>query len=267
MIEVKENKYHFLHADSSLVKLEEPVDVVITSPPYNMNKTYDVCDDKLSERDYFTMLLKVFRNMLKHSHHDTNFFVNIGYSNKNPLLPLRLPLYFKKYLNLHLINTIMWTKSITIPGERSFGHFQPLTSERYLNNNFEYIFHFSVNENVKIDKLGNGVPYEDKSNTERFSGNTLRDQGNVWFIPYKTVNKQTEKLTENPCTFPTEIPLRCIRMCKDVKVVIDPFCGGSGATAIASKELKKDCYSIDLSEQYIKDSIKSFQKKNRPEIF
>jgi site-specific DNA-methyltransferase (adenine-specific) len=39
----------------------------------------------------------------------------------------------------------------------SIGHFKPITSERYLTDVQEYIFHFTKTENVKIDKLAIGV--------------------------------------------------------------------------------------------------------------
>jgi hypothetical protein len=44
----------------------------------------------------------------------------------------------------------------------SIGHFKPITSERYLTDVQEYIFHFTKTENVKIDKLAIGVKYQDQ---------------------------------------------------------------------------------------------------------
>jgi hypothetical protein len=44
----------------------------------------------------------------------------------------------------------------------SHGHFKPITSERYLTDVQEYIFHFTKTENVKIDKLAIGVKYQDQ---------------------------------------------------------------------------------------------------------
>jgi site-specific DNA-methyltransferase (adenine-specific) len=39
-------------------------------------------------------------------------------------------------------------------------------SPRYLNNLYEYVFHFTKTGNVKLDKLAEDVrvPYQDKSN-------------------------------------------------------------------------------------------------------
>ena len=53
-------------------------------------------------------------------------------------------------------------------GSFSIGHFKPIPSNRYLNNFYEFIFHFTKKGDVKLDKLAIGVPYQDKSNVRRW---------------------------------------------------------------------------------------------------
>lgn len=73
----------------------------------------------------------------------------------------------------------------------SIGHFKPIVSDRYLSDLHEYIFHFTKNGNVKLEKLKIGVTYQDKTNIGRWKTATRdrRDRGNVWFIPYPTVQE------------------------------------------------------------------------------
>jgi len=64
----------------------------------------------------------------------------------------------------------------------------------------------------------------------------------IWTIPQ-------EKGNEHPAPFPVEIPKRCIES-TNTKVVLDPFMG-SGTTAIAAKMCRIDWIGIEISEEYL----------------
>lgn len=77
-----------------------------------------------------------------------------------------------------LQNTIIWVKSISISNANldnnpntikdfSVGHFKPIPSDKYLNNCYEFIYHFTKKGDIRLDKLAIGVPYKDKSNIKR----------------------------------------------------------------------------------------------------
>ena len=146
-----------------------------------------------------------------------------------------------------LQNTIIWVKSISFEKEdigksnvleaSSVGHFKPVSSAAYLANCHEFIFHFVASNTIKLDKLGIGVPYQDKSNIGRYSDHDLRDRGNVWFIPYETITNKSER-GYHPSPFPVKLPEMCIRLhgIKPDMVVCDPFMG-IGTTAMACRNL------------------------------
>jgi site-specific DNA-methyltransferase (adenine-specific) len=153
--------------------------------------------------------------------------------------------------NLKLQNTIHWIKSIAIPEEKiSVGHFKPVNSKRFLNNCHEYIFHFTKNKDVELNKLAIGVPYADKSNIGRWKSvkEDLRDRGNVWYIPYKTVRSEKE----HPAMFPEGLPEMCIKLhgYSNNTVVLDPFLG-AGTTCIVAKRLSCNYLGFDTDEKYI----------------
>jgi len=66
--------------------------------------------------------------------------------------------------------------------------------------------------------------------------------GDVWSIPQDSNNP-------HPAPFPIEIPLRCIEA-TDAKVVLDPFMG-SGTTAIAAEILGREWIGFEVSEEYV----------------
>ena len=76
------------------------------------------------------------------------------------------------------------------------------TSPRFLNRTWEHLFHFTKGGDVPIDRLAIGVPYADKGNIERFDRDAdLRCRGNVWLLPYETINDSAKQRGRHPATF------------------------------------------------------------------
>jgi site-specific DNA-methyltransferase (adenine-specific) len=226
-------------------------DVVVTSPPYNIGINYASYDDRLDQSEYLQWLEAVFREIKRVMKDDGSFFLNVGNQNKHPWLTVEILSIARPLFNLQ--NNIMWAKSISI-GDDSVGHFKPISSPRYLNNNHESIFHLTKTGSVAIDRLAVGVPFKDKSNIARFGGEGRADKrcaGNIWFIPYKTVQSKTEKFN-HPAAYPVELAERCIKLHGGENLtVLDPFLG-SGTTLVAAKNLGHGGIGIELDEGYAK---------------
>lgn len=230
---------------------ENSVDIIITSPPYNIGVAYNSHKDNLPFDEYLKWMDnfgKACKRILKPN---GSLFFNIGDKSSDELKAFEVA---KKvnHENLMLQNTIHWIKSISIPEKDiSIGHFKPVNSKRYLNNCHEYIFHFTKNKDVELDKLAIGVPYMDKTNIGRWKSvkNDLRDRGNTWHISYETV--QSEK--EHPASFPKRLPEMCIKLHGYNKktIVLDPFLG-SGTTCVVAKELGCQYIGFDIDDKYLK---------------
>jgi site-specific DNA-methyltransferase (adenine-specific) len=230
---------------------EQEIDVVITSPPYNLGKKYSSYNDKIPFNNYINWMNDFGKTIYKILKSDGSFFLNIGYQNLQPSTPFILVQKLTEYFKLQ--NTIIWTKSITVNSE-SYGHFIPNNSNRYLNNIFEYVFHFTKDGSKTIDRNSIGVPYKDKRNIERFENNKnkgdVRCGGNVWFIPHKTVKSKEEKFN-HPTSFPDELVRRCILLngYDDNTKVLDPFMG-VGTTLKACVGLNINGIGIDVDKNY-----------------
>ncbi len=209
----------------------DSVDVVVTSPPYNLDIAYSSFRDDAPREaflDWCEQWCAEVRRVLKP---DGSFFLNVGAAPANPWFPHEVVLRLRKLFVLQ--NTLHWVKSITIQpknaAEISAGHFKPLNSKRYINDCHEYIFHLTRNGDTPLDRLGVGVAYMDKSNIARWGhtgGKDKRCRGNNWFIPYKTiVSREGER--PHPATFPAQLAEWCIRVhgMRDGLVVMDPFLG------------------------------------------
>ena len=224
------------------------VDVVVTSPPYNLGIAYAGYDDRMSEAHYLDWMMHVAEEIRRVMKPNASFFLNVSGSSSRPWLPFELLVRMRR--QFHLQNHITWVKSITTSKDTS-GHFKPIGGERFLHHNHEHVFHLTLSGKVKLDRLAVGVPYKDKSNiARRGHERDLRCRGNTWFIPYQTVQRRSQKFN-HPGTFPVDLPRWCIRLhgVRDA-VVLDPF-AGTGTTLVAA-EMERACgVGIEMDRSYV----------------
>jgi site-specific DNA-methyltransferase (adenine-specific) len=220
----------------------QSVDVVVTSPPYNLDIAYAKYDDDKPLEEYLDWTLrwvKAVRRVLKT---EGSLFLNLGGCPSAPMLPHFVVTWITTENLFQLQNTIHWIKSISLQRDGewiSVGHFKPLNSKRYVNDVHEYVFHLTPTGNTPVDRLAVGVPYADKSNISRWGhtqGKDKRCRGNSWFIPYKTIQNR-EGQRPHPATFPKQLAENCIKLHgqRSDLVVCDPF-NGIGHTALAAVE-------------------------------
>ncbi|MDB6155592.1 MAG: Methyltransferase [Chthoniobacteraceae bacterium] len=218
----------------------ESVDVVVTSPPYNLNIGYRSYADDSPRAEYLNWCAQWAEQIKRLLKPEGSFFLNVGASPANPLLPHELVLKLQPYFTLQ--NTLHWIKSITVQPRRepelSVGHFKPINSKRFITDCHEYLFHLTRSGNVQLDRLAVGVEYSDKSNVTRWGhteGRDRRCRGNNWFIPYETINSR-DKNRPHPATFPVQLAEQCIRLhgVRPGLTMMDPFLG-IGHSALAAK--------------------------------
>src|SRR5881398_1070752 len=265
---------------------DQHLDLVVTSPPYNLGVRYRKFYDRQDRRLYLNWCAEwaaQIRRILKPS---GSLFLNIGSAPSNPMLPHEIVIELRDLLVLQ--NTIHWIKSVSIQDRscsrrhvgdathtrqthsggashreaatavRSYGHFKPINSKRFLNDCHEYIFHFTKTGHVEMDRLALGVPYQDKSNISRWShtrGSDLRCRGNTWFIPYETIQSRAKE-RPHPATFPVQLAEWCIKLhgLSRVQTMLDPFLGiGNSAVAAQNCGVPK-FIGFEIDENYLAEA-------------
>src|SRR5438105_9757198 len=134
---------------------EAHVDLVVTSPPYNLGVRYGKYSDREDRQSYLDWCAKWASQVRRILKPRGSFFLNIGATPSNPMLPHELvmllskldgfkPSGFKLYSEKLFVlqNTIHWIKSVAIEN-RTHGHFKPISSPRFVNDCHEYVFHFT----------------------------------------------------------------------------------------------------------------------------
>jgi site-specific DNA-methyltransferase (adenine-specific) len=231
---------------------DKSIDVCVTSPPYNIGVAYRTHHDRMPKDDYLAWMGKVARQIARVLRDDGSLFLNVGQTNIDTWIAYEVAVRFRDSFVLQ--NNISWVKSISVSDD-TFGHFKPITSKHFLNNNFESLFHFTKNGHVEVDRLAIGVPFKDKTNIERW-GHTRdrRCAGNVWFIPYKTVQSKTEKF-DHPAGYPVDLPKRCMLLHGRVDAkVLDPFLG-AGTTLVAAEQLGMSGIGFEIDPSYAETAV------------
>ena len=200
------NALHYLQNDSL-----KSFNLLITSPPYKKKDGFDL-----------ELMADIFGEAYHSAAPSCLCFVNFGHLAHHKADPFRLALAIED-AGWKFHDTIVWVKN----------HYTPLPDPN-LNNLWEPIFLFAKGP-IKLDRLALGVPYADKSNVNRYgAGKDLRCAGNVWYVPYETIQSKEQKTHKD--RFPVEIPRRCIKLSGLKRgLVFDPFCG-SATTGIAALE-------------------------------
>ncbi len=239
------------------------VDVIVTSPPYNIGVNYNKYNDKIPREEYLKWLgewAQIVKRVLKDN---GSLFLNIGSKPSDPWVPFEVVFEMRKHFKLQ--NVIHWIKSIYIEHESygkktnlNVGHYKPINSKRFINDTHEYVFHLTKTGRVELDRLAIGVPYKDESNITRWNNGKsgLRCRGNSWYVPYKTIQNRL-KDRPHPASYPYELAEMCIKLhgLERVNLVMDPFLG-IGNTAIACQRLKKDFVGFEIDKMYFDEAVR-----------
>ena len=226
---------------------DESIDLVITSPPYNIGRNYNLYDDNKS--NYIDWLIKVFNEVCRCLKSNGHLFLNLSSSRNDPFTAYKVA----EGINWKLQNNIIWAKSVEIDN-RVRGYSTPHSSKRYLYNGWEHIFHFTKNGDTDIDREWSGIPCDDNyNNAQRHfkkTGRLWRPTTTCWHFTYKS--KATKEITKqitgeklHPAIFPKDLVIKCIKVSGLKKgLVFDPF-AGTGTTLLTAKEFGLDYFGCE----------------------
>jgi adenine-specific DNA-methyltransferase len=219
--------------------------LVITSPPYNINKEYE---QRKSLDDYLTGQERVISECVRILRPGGSICWEVGnHVNDGEVWPLDILLYpyFKQHPDLKLRNRIVW-------------HFEHgLHCTKRFSGRHEAILWFTKGDNYFFDLDPIRVPqkYPGKRawkgpNIGQYTGNPLgKNPGDVWIFPNVKAN-HIEK-TIHPCQYPVELVERFVlSVTKPGDLVFDPYIG-VGSTAVAAILHGRRSAGADIIAEYL----------------
>jgi DNA modification methylase len=209
----------------------QKADMVFTSPPYNAN-TKAGQGDIFNKKKSIKLYNEGYSDNLDSNKYidfvvevlDNCFLYTNGFIFWNVSYNANSRFEYIKQISNHLdflIEQICWKKSSTIPFKGS------------LMRDWEPIYLFSTNgDKLGLDKV----------------------VSNHWEIS----NTGSQQDNHKAC-FPIELPFKAIELVDKSNLILEPFCG-SGSTMVASHQLKRKCYGMELDPKYCQVIVDRMKK-------
>lgn len=222
----------------------EFVQLIVTSPPYNIGKEYEnrmVLNEYLAQQ---RVVIEACTRILKST---GSICWQVGnFIENGAIIPLDILLYpiFSSF-GFKLRNRIVW----------HFGH--GLHASRRFSGRYEVILWFTktdqytfVLDEIRIPQKYPNKKYFKGPHLGELSGNPLgKNPSDIWEIP--NVKSNHVEKTIHPCQFPVELIERLVlSMTVENDWIFDPFMG-VGSTAIASLVHKRNVIGAELIHEYV----------------
>jgi adenine-specific DNA-methyltransferase len=240
-------------------------DLVVTSPPYNIGKSYEV---RKSLDAYLAEQALIIDEILPRLKDGGSVCWQVGnYVEDNEIFPLDIefaPL-FRKHAGMRMRNRIIWT----------FGH--GLHTQKRFSGRYETVLWFTKSagkrdpytfnlDSVRVPSKYPGKKHFKGPNAGKLSGNPLgKNPEDVWSFPGDDVwdipnvkSNHIEK-TEHPCQFPVGLIERLVlALTNEGDLVFDPFAGVASAGVAAAVHGRR-FWGCELMAEYARTGLKRLE--------
>ena len=222
----------------------QSIDLIVTSPPYNVDIHYGTHKDNTSYKEYLNFTKKWLEKCYQWSKDDGRFCLNIPLDkNKGGQQSVCADMTtLAKKVGWKYHSTIIWNEG-NISRRTAWGSWMS-ASAPYVIAPVEVILVLYKSSWKKLHKK------EDRKN------DVTREEFMEWTNGVWTFSGQSKKGAKgHPAPFPVELPKRCIKLFSFVgDTILDPFLG-SGSTLIATYLNKRKGIGIDIDENYCNIAI------------
>jgi len=206
---------------------DESLQLVVTSPPYNIGKEYE---KRLQLDLYLRQQAQVIAECVRTLSPKGSICWQVGnYVDTGAIIPLDTVLYpIFSSSGLRMRNRIIWHFEHGLHCSRRFsGRYEVIM---WFTKSDDYVFNLDP---VRIPQKYPGKKYFKGAKIGQYSCNPLgKNPGDLWVIP--NVKSNHVEKTKHPCQFPVELIERLVlSLTNEADWVLDPFLG-TGTTIIAA---------------------------------
>ncbi len=223
------------------------IDLIVTSPPYNVDIHYNTHKDDLSYEDYLEFSKKWITKCYELAKDDGRFCLNIPLDkNKGGQQSVGADITkIAKDIGWKYHSTIIWNEG-NISRRTAWGSFMS-ASAPYVIAPVEII--------VVLYKK------DWKKTSSSKKSDITKEEFMQWTNGVWNFNGESKKRVGHPAPFPIELPRRCIKLFSFVgDTILDPFLG-SGTTLIASFLNNRRGIGVEIDKAYCDLAIKRLQQE------
>ena len=217
---------------------EKTIDLIITSPPYNVGIKYNSHNDKMSYKDYLSFTREWLTKCYKLIKDDGRFCLNIPLDkNKGGQQSVCADITtIAKEVGWRYHSTIIWNEG-NISRRTAWGS--------WLSASAPYVI-------APVEVIV--ILYKDQ--WKKISGSRKSDINKEEFMKWTNgvwnFSGESKKRVGHPAPFPVELPRRCMKLFSFIgDTVFDPFLG-SGSTLIACVKNNRKGIGIEIDKNYCK---------------
>lgn len=223
------------------------IHLAVTSPPYNVGKTYD---QDLTLAEYRQLLKAVFAEVYRVLVPGGRTCVNVANLGRKPYIPLHSYVITDMAdIGFLMRGELIWNKGSSAGASTAWGSWLS-ASNPSLRDTHEYILVFSKGSFSRAAR-----DRQSTINKKEFLAYTK----SVWEFPAESATR-----AGHPAPFPIELPYRCIQLYTfQGDFVLDPFCG-VGSTCVAALRAGRHFVGYDTNQEYVDAALKrieEFKKK------
>jgi site-specific DNA-methyltransferase (adenine-specific) len=225
---------------------KESIDLIVTSPPYNVGIEYGSNSDFLTYKEYLKFSKEWIRNCYKWSKTTGRLCINVPLDkNKFGKNSVGADItQIAKSVGWKYQTTIIWNEQ-NISRRTAWGSWLS-ASAPYVIAPVELIIILYKDE---WKKAKGGI------------SDITKEEFIDWTNGLWTFNGESSKRIGHPAPFPRELPKRCIKLFSFVgDVVLDPFCG-SGTTLIEAIQNRREAYGLEIDKNYIEIAERRIKKE------
>jgi len=225
----------------------ESIDLVITSPPYNVDIKYNAHNDTLTYEEYLRFSERWMARCYSWLKPDGRFCLNIPLDkNKGGQQSVGADLTtVAKENGFRYHSTIIWNEG-NISRRTAWGSWVS-ASAPYVIAPVELII----------------VLYKDswKKTSGSRKSDITKEEFMEWTNGLWKFNGEKKSRIGHPAPFPVELPLRCMKLFSYVDdTVLDPFMG-SGSTLVAASLTKRKAVGIEIDPRYCEIAAKRIRRE------
>lgn len=221
---------------------DSSVDLIITSPPYNVDIAYNSHKDDISYAEYLEFSQKWMTRCYEWLKDDGRFCLNIPLDkNKGGQQSVGADLTtLAKQIGFGYHSTIIWNEG-NISRRTAWGSWMSASAPFVI---------------APVELILVLYKKQWKKNGGSKISDVTRDEFMEWTNGVWTFNGESKKKIGHPAPFPLELPRRCVKLFSYVgDTVLDPF-SGSGSTILAAASNGRKAIGIEVDAKYCELSRK-----------